>query len=183
MRIQPEPTDAVEFVTVVNQVIDGLLHRHAPESLFVLQIDTWFGQKWLGFSGVPLLGIAAWYKKLRIPPFVPNRVISQRKFQAPFYEEIDSGNPLHRSVSGRVALGRKVSEVAPGALLIWYSGNSKNTGRGSLMAYIPESDSYRSWYAQWQNANHWHVVQTDGIKLPDLEKLMELPKQNAMLAG
>ena len=182
MRIEPGPTDAIEFVTVVNQVVDGLLHRHAPESLIVVQIDNWFGQKWLGFSGVPMLGLAVWFRKLRIPPFVPNRVVSQRKFQAPFYLEIDPGKPLHLSVSGKSALGRIASEVAPDATLFWYSANSKASGRGSLMVYIPEGGSYHSWYAQWQNANSWHVVQTDGIKLPDLMKLMEPVPAGAALS-
>jgi hypothetical protein len=175
MRIQPGPTDASEFVTAVNRVVDGLLRDSSPQSLVVIQIDNWFSQKWLGFSGLPIPHVAAFCRKeeTRIPPFVPNRVVSERWFAAPLFEEADPAVRLHLRQRSKIALRRKASEVAPGSLLVWYSGNSANTGRGSLMAYIPEGKSYRNWYAQWQNANDWHSIQTDGIKVPDLRKLME----------
>ena len=177
MRIQPGPTDAPEFVAAVNRVIDGLLRDSKPQSLVIIQIDNWFGQKWLGFSGVAMLQLGVWKHTLTIPPFVPNRVVSQCTFPGPSFSEIEPGEPIHRRVASRVALGRKASEVAPGSLLVWYSGNSANTERGSLMAYIPEGNSYRNWYAQWQNANDWHAIQVDGIKLPDLMRLMEPESQ------
>jgi hypothetical protein len=175
MRIMPGPTDAPEFVAAVNQVVEGLLRDNSPQNLIVIQIDTWFSQKWLGFSGLPIPHVAAFYQKeaTRIPPFVPNRVVSERWFAAPLFEEADPAVRLHLRQRSRIALRRKASEVAPGSLLAWYSGSSANTGRGSLMAYIPEGGSYRYWYAQWQNANDWHAIQVDGIKLPDLMKLME----------
>ena len=175
MRIAASENDAEGFVAVVNKVLDGLLHQVRPRSLVVIAIDTWFGRKWLGFSGLPIPHVAAYYRaeKTRIPPFVPNRVVSQRRFESPRYEEISSGAPIHQKSLSAHAVKRKASEVAPNALLIWYSGESKRNKRGSLIAYIPEGRSYRYWYAQWRDLNGWNIVQTDGIQLPDLLKLMD----------
>ncbi|MFC5862808.1 hypothetical protein ACFPT7_10940 [Acidicapsa dinghuensis] len=174
MRIEASENDAVGFVAAVNEVIEGLLRNEKPESLIVIKVDNWFGQKWLGFSGLPIPHVAAFYRGsgTRIPPFVPNRVVSQRRFTAPYYEEVDAGSPIHQKIRSRHALRRKASEIAPGTLLVWYSGESEKDKRGSLMAYIPDGNSYRYWYAQWQDVNGWHVVQTDGIKQPDLLKLL-----------
>jgi hypothetical protein len=184
MRIPAGPTDAPEFITAVNQVLGGLLRNSSPQCLVVIQIDTWFSQKWLGFSGLPIPHVAAFYrgKETRIPPFVPNRVVSERWFAAPLFEEADPAVRLHLQQRSKMALRRKVSEIAPASLLVWYSGGSANTGRGSLMAYIPEGGSYRYWYAQWQNASDWHAIQVDGIKLPDLIKLMKAPEPIGALA-
>ncbi|HEY2859006.1 MAG TPA: hypothetical protein VGJ21_11360 [Terracidiphilus sp.] len=39
--------------------------------------------------------------------------------------------------SRRAALLRKAAVAAPFTALVWYSGNSKTNGRGSLMAHVP----------------------------------------------
>jgi hypothetical protein len=173
MRIIPGEADAAEFVTVVNQVVEGLLCQRAPESLVLVQIDNWFGPRWLHFAGKALGVIGVHSSTLTIPPFVPNRVLSQRKFSAPNYDEGNSGKPLHKTMKSATAMGRKAAEVAPGQILIWYSGNSDNIGRGSLMAYIPEGDSYRSWYAQWEHSKSWQLAQTKGVEPSELQQLME----------
>jgi hypothetical protein len=173
MRIASGPTDASEFITAVNQVVEGLLRQYAPKSLILVQIDNWFGPRWLGFSGKVMGAFGVSLGTLTIPPFVPNRVLSQRKFSSPSYDEENSGKPLHKTMSSTTAMGRKASEVAPGQILIWYSGNSDNTGRGSLMAYIPEGDSYRSWYAQWEYSKSWQLAQTKGVESSELLRLME----------
>ena len=173
MRIQPGPTDAIEFVTAVNQVVEGLFCQSKPKSLILVQIDNWFGPRWLGFSGKVMGTFGVSLGTLTIPPFVPNRVLSQRKFSAPNYEEGNSGKPLHKTMTSTVAMGRKAAEVAPGQILVWYSGNSDNAGRGSLMAYIPEGDSYRSWYAQWVRSKFWQLAQTKGVEPSELQQLME----------
>ena len=172
MRIQAADNDAEQFVAAVDGVVDGLMRRYQPTKVILIQIDNWFGTKWLGFSGVAMLQLGVRRQTLTIPPFVPNRVISQRTFVGPFYEEVGSGEPIHLRVSSRVAIGRKASEVAPNATLVWYSANSKSTGRGSLMVYFASGDAYRPWYSQWEGGKSWHLAKSTGIEPLDLLNLM-----------
>ena len=111
---------------------------------------------------------------IRIPPFVPNRVVSQRRFAGPSYEEIDSGKPIHKRIPSSLALLRKAAAAVPGAALVWYSGDSKATGRGALMAYVSVGASYWPWYAALETGEPWRVTETWDIKREDLASLMEL---------
>ena len=165
MKIIAESDDATEFIELVEQMTNGILVHHAPEILFLIKIDNWFGWKWLGFAGKFLGAVGVWhipYKQnvveMRVPPFVPNRVISQRKFVAPMYEELDCGKPLHKRIPSRFARRRKVGVIVPSAALVWYSGNSTASGRGSIMAYVPMGESYWPWYAGFEKAKSWRIA-------------------------
>jgi len=181
MKITPEFDDAADFVTKVQQAVNGIIRRHAPETIFLMKIDNFFGSKWLGFSGKFMGALGFWIKPynkpaddIRIPPFVPNRVVSQRRFAAPSYHEIDCGEPIHKRIPSRLALRRKAAAVEPRAALLWYSGDSKATGRGSVMAYVSVGDSYWPWYAALEAGETWRVIETWDIKREDLSSLLEL---------
>jgi hypothetical protein len=180
MRITPDIDDASDFIRQVEQVTNGVIRRHAPETLVLIKIDNFFGSKWLGFSGKALGAIGVWHNPsyqpaniVRIPPFVPNRVVSQRRFSGPTYEGIDCGKPIHQRMPSRVALNRTAASAAPKSALIWYSGESKVTGRGAMMAYVPADDSYWLWYAALETGESWSVTETLDIKRDDFESLME----------
>jgi hypothetical protein len=167
MEILAQSDDAPEFVEIVESAVSGILHRYAPVSLDLIKIDNWFGRRWLYFSGKALGALGVWNvptdrrpeNLLRIPPFVPERVVSQRRFAGPQYREIDPGKPLHRHVSSSVALERRAAEIEPETVLVWYSGNSKANGRGALMAYIPiDRSSYWPWYAELKCAEPWRIT-------------------------
>ena len=74
--------DAIGFVHEVRAIVAGVLHVVAPAAYYLVKLDSWFGDKWLGFSN-KLMGTAAvhYHRTLRVPPFVPARVISQRFFR------------------------------------------------------------------------------------------------------
>jgi hypothetical protein len=171
MRIAVENDDAPEFIAEIERLVQGLIRLHKPESLIVLKIDGWFGSKWRGFSGKVLGALGVWKDRLTIPPFVPNRVLSQRKYIAPTYHEIDGGRPIHIKTASIGALSRFVKDVAPRAALVWYSGNSKESGRGSLMAYLPDDDFDGTWYTGWANSGVWRVVELEGTTARDLSAM------------
>jgi hypothetical protein len=175
MTIVPEHDDAPEFISIVERAVGGVLRRHTPQTLVLIKINNWFGSRWLRFAGKVLGAIGSWSNadNLVVPPFVPNRVISQRRFAAPNYEEIDPGRPVHKPMPSEHALSRKVSNTASGAALVWYSGDSKATGRGAVMAYAPVERSYWPWYASWENSDCWRVIETWDIKRDDLSRLIE----------
>ena len=180
MRITPEIDDEQDFVRQVEQVANGVIRLHAPETLVLIKIDNFFGSKWLGFSGKALGALGVWHNpsyhpanKVRVPPFVPNRVVSQRRFSGPAYREIDSGKPIHQRIRGGMALNRMAATESPNSALVWYSGESKVTGRGAVMAYVPAGDSYWLWYAALETGESWSVTETLDIKRDDLASLME----------
>jgi hypothetical protein len=173
VELSVESTDSPEFIFLVETLAKGLLRFHAPEALFVVKIRNWFGPKWLHFSGKGIGLVPVWKEKLTIPPFVPNRVISQRKFDGPTYAEADPGTPLHLDIPARRALLRSAADVAPRAALMWYCSNSKDTGRGAVMAYVPKAESYEVWYAGWQGPD-WRLMVAREISVEALSKLHEL---------
>src|SRR5262249_38321002 len=120
MRITPEYDDAPDFIRQVEQVANGIIRRHASETLVLVKIDNSFGSKWLGFPGKALGAIGVGFNPsyhpaniVRIPPFVPNRVVSQRRFSSPGYEEVDCGKAIHRRMPSRIALNRTAATAAP----------------------------------------------------------------------
>lgn len=104
---------------------------------------------------------------------MPNRVVSQRRFSGPAYEEIDGGKPIHKSIPSDLARVRKAVVVEPMTALVWYSGNSKAAVRGAVMVYAPVGNSYWPWYAALETGAPWRVTETWDIKREDLSGLME----------
>jgi hypothetical protein len=172
MKIQAEIDDAPEFIAKVEALANGILRRHAPSELILIKINNWFSVRWLRFSGKILGALGISQTTLSIPPFVPNRVISQRRFNAPEYREIDGGKPIHIQIEGTQATLRRVSEIAGGAAFIWYSGRSGTSARGAIMAYVPVGDTYSPWYTGWAKRQRWTLVQPKDISSRELDTLI-----------
>jgi hypothetical protein len=173
MQIIPGQDDAHDFIALVERSVNGILRQNAPLSLVLIKVDNWFGPKWLGFSGKMLGAFGIWQPKLTIPPFVPNRIVSERRFVAPVYSETAMPTPMHLCIPSKVARTRSVSEVASGAALVWFSGDSKKGDRGSVMAYVPAGGSYWSWYVGYTKRECWRVVKTIGINQQGLLELLK----------
>lgn len=173
MKIKHDDDDATNFIDVVERIVAGLLHRDMPPNLVLVKIDNWFGSNWLSFSGKALGAVGVWNPILTVPPFVPSRVIRESHFLAPDYIEAMRNKPLHKKIPADAALTRRISEAAPGSTGVWYWGNSKATGRGSVMAYVPQEKTYWSWYSAWDSQESWHIVQAINIKRKELLDLME----------
>jgi hypothetical protein len=64
--------DDIGFIQRVRPIAAGVLRIAEPHTVYVVKIDSWFGDNWLGFTGklVGKLGVAH-RKTLRVPPFVP----------------------------------------------------------------------------------------------------------------
>ena len=63
----PEFDDAPDFIGHVEQVVNGVVRRHLPETLVLIKINNWFGSKWLGFSGKALGALGVWNKPRNEP--------------------------------------------------------------------------------------------------------------------
>jgi len=188
MEIVSQIDDAPEFLRQVELAVNGVLHRFAPASLALIKIDNWFGSRWYGFCGkvIGAFGVAIKpshhdHEHLCVPPFVPERVVSQRRFAGPAFEEVEAGNPVHLRITSKLALRRMIAKEEPETALAWYSGNSKANGRGALMVYVPAGDSYWTWFVESERGQPWRITEAWGIKPDDLSRLTE--EGSASLAG
>jgi hypothetical protein len=172
MQIVPE-TEQATFHAKVHEVANGVVRKYAPQILILIEVDGWFGSKWLGFSGKMLGALGVWSQPLSVPPFVPSRIVSQRRFISPDYLEAAVGNPLHITVPSSVAIRRKLATVEPNAAVLWFSRESPDNGHGALMTYIPSGGSYFHWYASWQRHGDWKIEETINISRQELFSLME----------
>jgi hypothetical protein len=173
MTITSDQDDAPKFIAEVQNLVDGLLRTYAPPAVVILKINNWFGPRWLKFSGKALGALGVWKKRLTIPPFVPNRVVSQVTYAGASYDEIVVRNPIHIRTKGMMTLKRYVEDVAPGAAIIWYSGRSGKSGQGSMMAYVPSTDDYLPLYVRWVIRDSWRVSQAIGITAEDVLRLSQ----------
>ena len=172
-RVPTLEDDSPEFMAEVRACIDGVLVVNEPAELIVVNIDNWFGQRWLHFAGKALGAVGVWKEneRLTVPPFVPRRVKSESRFVPPSYSRSVALNPIHIPISGGRALHRSVSQIAPGVSLIWYSGRSQKSGRGSIMAYLYSEESYWTWYVELAKSKMWGVSTAKGITAPDFSSL------------
>lgn len=133
--------DSAEFVEKVRAVAIGVAGDYEPARLYVIRIDNWFGPKWMGFAGkfsvAKGVGFGVHKRRLHVPPFVPQRVVAERVFVGPDYEETVVMPPLHIDCPGKEALKRRIEDIDKDAAFLWFSAESEEQKRGSVMVYLP----------------------------------------------
>lgn len=177
MNIIPGSDDSPEFINEINAILNGVLKSTAPQEFTVVKIDGWFGPRWLSFSGKVLGALPVWKDNLTIPPFVPNRVITQRTFLAPTYQEELLKHPIHRKMESAFALERRVPVTTANIALAWYSGESQKNGRGALMVYLPSCSEYWAWYVSWDKNESWRLSIMKEITVQQLSTFQELGRE------
>jgi hypothetical protein len=165
IQIHGVDDDSPEFIAEVRACVNGVLCINSPAELIIINIDNWFGQRWLHFAGKALGAVGVWRddERLTVPPFVPRRVRSEHRFLPPRYERVFASNPIHIPAESQHALRRRISQIAPGASFVWYSGGSKRSGRGAIMAYLYSEESYWTWYVELTESKIWCVTTAKGI--------------------
>jgi hypothetical protein len=135
-----QPGDSAEFMKKVQALVVGGARDYEPARLYVIRIDNWFGPKWVHFAGKVSVGkhfYAGIHKvTLRVPPFVPHRVVAERVFAGPNYDETVARPPLHIECASMLALSRRIADVDKEAAFVWFSGQSEVQKRGSIMVYL-----------------------------------------------
>jgi hypothetical protein len=173
-RVDLEPTDSdsVEFTSEVAQLITSVVSATSPAVFYVVKVDNWFGPKWLAFSHKVMGAFGVASRDLVVPPFVPNRIVSEVIFtlaNSGEYEKSDASKPIHVEQVSSANAGRKLSILLPNAALFWWSGQSATNGRGSLMAYLPTPDGHVPWYIELAGQETWGPSVTKGISSSELQ--------------
>ena len=168
-----DDNDDIGFVHQVRPIVAGVLRTVEAAEVYVVKIDNWFGDRWLGFSH-KLLGAAgvSYRKTLRVPPFVPARVVSQRFYRRGIdgaYVEEDSAPSLHVDQTSEGNARRLMAAVCPRAAVFWWSGATRANQRGSLMAYFPTLvrdetlipiGAHGGWYVDFKKIGEWSIGKT-----------------------
>jgi hypothetical protein len=140
------------FVSHVRSILVGCLYEYNPAEVYVVRIRDWFDYKWCYFSGKVLgaIGVSD-FRDLTLPPFVPNRVLSQDHYvrcapDSNVYEPSDA-SPVHIHQGSEANHGRFIRRTMKNGAMMWYSSGSMATGRGSIMVYsVFSSDLKFGWH-------------------------------------
>ena len=166
--LETDQSDDMEFAKTIEKAISGTVSIIQPDLVFVVKIDNWFGDRWLGFSHVVMGAFGVAFGNLSIPPFVPERVASQKCYvrnnKEKYSRELLS-QPLHikQTSEANTIKRRKVRYTYPSAAFFWWGGNSKLNGRGCLMSYLPSTEGHSPWYVGYALEDQWAVKKVRGI--------------------
>ena len=181
--------DSAEFMKKAQALVVGVARDYLPARLYVIRIDNWFGPKWMRFAGKFSAGkhfYAGLHKvTLHVPPFVPHRVVAERVFAGPNYDETIARPLLHIECASMLALTRRIADVDKEAAFIWFSGDSEAQLRGSIMVYLPVAavppPNYRDWRKRSgvfymgfsQRKGSWEPAMLRGISRGEVAHLEE----------
>ena len=171
--------DDPSFLKEIFPVIKGALKCYEPDQVYLIKIDNWFDSKWAWFGGKVLgaLGIHT-FAKLVIPPFVPNRVKRQtylvKSAKAPHQFDEQEAEPLHIEQASSNNFGRALKQNYSSAVFIWYSGNTLENRRGSLMVYWVKDGMAFGWHAALKEKEKWMLGKTTWIPRADVLRMANL---------
>jgi hypothetical protein len=192
MEILSKQNDDPEFVELVKRVIAGCIGDSFPNTIIVIQIDNWFDYKWLGFSGKGRVGFPFVVNldldtaldefrqdQITLPPFSPSRVIEEYYFQREVTGEYRARDPLIYLHQKELApssqnLHKRIVDRFDSEVLVWFSSNTKQNLRASVMIYEVKGREVNPWYAGFAKEEQWRVLQTKGIPVDQVQSLIEM---------
>jgi hypothetical protein len=163
------------FIEIINRLVGHAIRQSRPMDVFLTRIDHWFGFKWFAFAG-NVYGQLSFHKsRLTIPPFIPNRVVSQHAFR--LHEggsyRTKRAAPLHRHQHSGLNLSRFIGNVSESGVFIWFSGDTTITGHGSVMIYTICGETQHGWYASFRREKDWQLYKVRGLSKTELAGMIE----------
>jgi hypothetical protein len=168
-------SDDPAFVDLAERALNGAAALASAEFLHLVKIDAWFGDRWFTFAGKLLgaVGVHEW--NLKVPPFHPHRVLSECRFRLAQPPEPVAFQPLHTLRSSASNLENLITRLGNSITLGWYSGNSAESGRGSIMAYSSTAGGPVGWYAGLERAEEWRLVRLLGADERQWARMLHAP--------
>jgi len=166
------------FMDQVEWIISGCLHEYGPSEIYTTRIRDWFDYRWCYFSGKSLgaVGVSK-FADLTLPPFVPNRVLSQEHYDRVsadlnLYERTEKP-PLHIHQESAANFQRFVRRTTNDGSLFWFSSGSCNSGRGSVMVYHVMPDLEFGWHVSFMKKSKWQIDKVTFTSKPLVEALLK----------
>ncbi len=164
MHLPHDLSDDAAFICLAEQATNGAAALVSSRYVHVVKIDSWFGDRWFSFSGKLLGAAGVRSRKLTVPPFHPHRVISETRFRTGDPAELVTiDKPLHTQRTSQSNLGNFIERIGDSITIVWYSGATQSSGRGSIMVYSSTIDGAAGWYAGLERTDDWRVVKLVGI--------------------
>jgi hypothetical protein len=166
--------------------LDAELQAQTVREVFLVRIDNWFDNKWLGFGSNFFMGggtvvperAPVVFRSLAFPPFTPGRVLAEHHFvqsdsgQFALAEEARLIHDLRRTRRAKSS-ERGILDFSPSALFAWFGSKSRANGRGSLMVYRAAREGLNGWYASFDGHRDWQPSRTKGIAPTVLKTWMQ----------
>lgn len=176
IEIKFDNTDAEDFKEIVNTIVSNLIETFNPDEISIVRIKNWFDHKWLNYSGkqilkydtkthpsIPFVLEPYWNKEITVPPFNPNRVLSESGHRKKGTNNALFEETLHKFQWSTENRNNLISRRTKNGLCIWISSNSEINRQGSLMVYQIKDSEIQSWYASIEENDDWKVTKTKGI--------------------
>lgn len=171
--------DDVDFIKTSSNLIEGCAIKNDICRLHIVHIDNWFGERWLGFKG-KYIGAAGCHSRslkeaLVIPPFHPNRVLSEDEYiitnTAIEKRPVDDNKVLHYYRTSGENLDMTITNDG---IYAWYSAKTSKNSQGSVMIYIVDNGKYSAFYTMFEKKECWKLVRSTGISQNECYDLMNL---------
>lgn len=160
------------FVRLVEQILNVGISLIEPKDVFITKVDHWFDFKWREFSHKIFGALGIWREPLRIPPFIPDRIVEESYFEKVGKKYISKDlYRLHIYQPSSENAERKINRKS--AIYLWYSGETANYSQGSLMTYSFTEDSQNSWYASFLKKKDWQIYKTDNISRAEINAMLD----------
>jgi hypothetical protein len=172
IEILPSKTDDKIFVGLINQILQTEISFVEFEDIFITKVDHWFDLKWRAFSHKMFGELGVWREPLRIPPFIPDRIVEETYFQKVGKSYVPKDlYQLHIYQPSSKNAERKINRKS--ALYIWFSGNTLSNSQGSLMIYKFTKELQNSWYVSFIKKTEWQIYKTDNISKAEVKGIIK----------
>jgi hypothetical protein len=184
MKTEADKDDAPGFIEIINKIMAISIFQWNIDEIMVIKIKNWFDHKWLNYSGKKIIHFEClhpdnvamaddWKERVTIPPFNPNRVLSEQ-----FFRKRSTGNQqfekvVHKKQRSTDNQLNQISRKTNNGIFVWYSSNSKDLNRGSLMMYRVQNKEVDTWYATVEKRERWEITQTKGIYKSELQGMIK----------
>ena len=164
----------MEFDAIADKALRNSLKLNNVDEAYLIRVKGWFDYKWEGFAGTVMHEIAVWRGVLRVPPFHPSRILSEKRLRLDrdTLQQVEHRYPLHIAQSSSENLGRKVADVCASGVFVWYSEINQGSDRASLMVYSCKSGESSGWYAGFFRQDAWRLGQVKGISRRALDTIL-----------
>lgn len=185
VKLKVEVGDSSDFINIVSQIINRLSDKYDIDEICIIKIKNWFDQKWLNYSGKGIIHFEEtlhpdkvaltnfWKEKITVPPFNPNRVLSELTFYRNKTKKRNSENLLHIDQKSSNNQNNRMTTKSGNGLFAWFSSNTKINQQGSLMIYRVNKDYVDTWFASIENKKGWTITKTKGIDIKEIITLTE----------
>ena len=166
------------YIDQVQRIFAGCLIEYRPAEFYVIRIRNWFDYKWCYFTGkvVGAAGVSR-FRDLTLPPFVPNRVLSQDHHDRIGTDGLEyarsDARPLHIRQPSEANFRRLIRRTTNDGTMLWCSSGNMATGRGSMMVYHVSPEIKFGWHVTFLKKSDWQIDKVSFTSKSLIERLRE----------